>query len=371
MLKETWSLGQEGLFDEIHLVGTSEEGLPERERIDAARSVWRVRASTAARRLGRPGRILTILSWTCRVFVAYRRQRVRAVSCHNLASLPLGVAIRASTGALLVYDTHELESERTGWSRVTRLLAKAAERLLMTWVDYTVVVSESIGEWYRERYPHKRFRVVRNIPHEFDATPLDPAPDLRAACEIPDDSICYLVQGVLGKGRGLEILAEAFAVTRANARLVIMGFPASEVYEAELTQLLRDHPRVVRHPSVPPHRVLQYTRSADVGLYSVEPSSLSYQLTAGNKLFEYLLAGLPVIGSDFPEVRRIIEENGCGWVLPMRAPELARLLDSIDWAAVRAKRRRALEFASTLSWEREVSGMIDDYRELLSRDVIG
>lgn len=367
MLKETWALGRAGFFDEIHLVGTFEEGLPERERVDGVRSVWRVRTFVPRVPFRILGRVTVIADWTWRVFKAYRGRNVRAVSCHNLASLPLGLAIRAATGALLVYDTHELESERTGWSLSTRLLAKAAERLLMPWVHYTVVVSESIGDWYRQRYPTKRFRVVRNVPL-VDGKAAASDVDLRSACGIPEGAICYLLQGVLGQGRGIEALAEAFAATTANAWLVVLGFPESDAYEDELERLFRDHPRVVRHPSVPPSRILDYTRTADVGLYTVEPASLSYQLTVGNKFFEYLLAGLPVIGSDFPEIRMILEDNGCGWVLPISAAELTRLIDAIDWSALEQKRLRVVEFARTLSWENEVAGMIQDYEELLRTD---
>lgn len=365
MLKETWALAGAGFFDQIHLVGTYEDGLAEREALDEVRSVWRV-PTRITQRWGLLGRLVVIGDWTRQVFEAYRCRRVRAVSCHNLASLPLGLAIARATGALLVYDTHELETERTGWALPTRLLAKLAEAILMRWVDYTVVVSESIGEWYRQRYRQHRFRVARNVPLvDRSAVIEDPDVDLRRTCGVPEGAICYLLQGVLGRGRGIEVLAEAFRATNSDAWLVLMGFAENVEFEAELRDLVERHPRMVWHPSVPPNRILSYTRTADVGLYTVEPASLSYRLTVGNKLFEYLMAGIPVIGSDFPEVRRILEDSGCGWTLPVEARGLRELIDSIDWSQVKEKRDRAQAFGAQLSWVREVEGMVRDYEELL------
>ena len=42
------------------------------------------------------------------------------------------------------------------------------------------------------------------------------------------------------------------------------------------------------------------------------PTSLSYRYSLPNKLFQYMQAGLPVVASDFPQVREVVEETGAG-----------------------------------------------------------
>lgn len=366
MLKETWALREAGFFRRIHLVGILDEGLDERQQLDSVRSMWRVRTLVSPTNGARIIRLALISEWMLRVLAAYRSVGIRAVSCHNLASLPLGVALKLKTGGKLVYDTHELETERQGWSVPMRLLTKLVERALMPFVDYTVVVSESIGAWYQQRYPSKTIRVVRNVPMVETSVPLSgEETDLRRVCEVPEDSICYLMQGVLGSGRGIEALVEAFEAISCDAMLVLLGFAESEKYERALERLLEGSTRVVRHPSVPPQRILEYTKTADVGLYVVEPTCLSYQLTVGNKIYEYLLAGLPVIGSNFPEIRQLLEDRGCGWNLEIRPDSLRALIDSIGFEEIREKRKSVERLRAGLSWEREASAMITDYRVLL------
>ena len=61
---------------------------------------------------------------------------------------------------------------------------------------------------------------------------------------------------------------------------------------------------------VPSDQVTLYAASADLGIAPIENVCLSYYYCSPNKLFEYLLAGLPVIASDFPEMRHIIDKYG-------------------------------------------------------------
>jgi glycosyltransferase involved in cell wall biosynthesis len=59
----------------------------------------------------------------------------------------------------------------------------------------------------------------------------------------------------------------------------------------------------------------EITCSGDIGTAFFEPVSFSYELALPNKLFEYMLAGKPVIASDLPAMRRIYEEFNFGEIL--------------------------------------------------------
>ncbi len=65
---------------------------------------------------------------------------------------------------------------------------------------------------------------------------------------------------------------------------------------------------------VPSDQVTLYAASADLGIAAIENVCLSYYYCSPNKLFEYLLAGVPVIASDLPELGGIISRTqlyGC------------------------------------------------------------
>ena len=77
---------------------------------------------------------------------------------------------------------------------------------------------------------------------------------------------------------------------------------------------------------------MPYAASATVGVSIVQPASLSYRLALPNKLFQYMAAGIPVVASDFPDVRQVVEGSGAGVVV-----------DPVDPRAVAAAIRRLID----------------------------
>ena len=63
---------------------------------------------------------------------------------------------------------------------------------------------------------------------------------------------------------------------------------------------------------VPPEQLLEAIALADVGLALIQPVCLSYRMSLPNKLFEYVAAGVPVLGSDLPAIGPLISEHGIG-----------------------------------------------------------
>ena len=109
-------------------------------------------------------------------------------------------------------------------------------------------------------------------------------------------------------------------------------------------------------PAVPTDDVVRWAAGADVGLALIQNVSLSYFLSLPNKLFEYVAAGLPVVASDFPELRGVVEGRGLGVVCPPDdrdaiARAIAWTLDDPErHARLRAAARAA---AAELTWDRE------------------
>ena len=64
--------------------------------------------------------------------------------------------------------------------------------------------------------------------------------------------------------------------------------------------------------AVPYDTLIGYTAAADVGLVPIVGSCLSYVYAAPNKLFEYMMAGVPVAASDLPDMARVVKEARVG-----------------------------------------------------------
>ena len=109
-----------------------------------------------------------------------------------------------------------------------------------------------------------------------------------------------------------------------------------------------------------------YTRQAALGISLEENIGLNYYYALPNKLFDYIQAQIPVLVSDLPEMRRIVNEYAIGQVVRDRKPEfLARQVkEMMSSEAQRKKWKKNLHRAAAeLCWENEVDKLRDVYRE--------
>ena len=119
---------------------------------------------------------------------------------------------------------------------------------------------------------------------------------------------------------------------------------------------------------VPPDELLTYTASAAGGVTLLENTCLNHRYALPNKLFEYLAAGLPVLASDLPAIRQVVEPFDVGLVVnPHDRPALIRairrlLFDGADRARWSANTSRVLE---VYSWEVGSALFAETYNALL------
>src|SRR5690606_25297168 len=129
---------------------------------------------------------------------------------------------------------------------------------------------------------------------------------------IRSDQTIFLYQGGLSSGRGIEILIEAFSNQEGDKNgLVCMGYGP---LEHSIKEKADTTATIFYHPAVMPDVLLAHTSSADDGISFVEDLCLSSRYCLPNKVFEYLLAGLPVLTSDLFEMQRLVESEKVGIV---------------------------------------------------------
>jgi glycosyltransferase involved in cell wall biosynthesis len=360
MLRITEALAGTGLFSRILLVGRWVPGLPEHEPIDAIREIVRVR--TAARRFscfGVLGKALDRIEWSARCVLRFRKHPVASVSAHSLTALPAAALLKALGRCKLVYDTHELETESSGARGLRKLFAKFVERALFRQVDGAVVVSPSIAAWYARAYDADQIAIVRNIPRRHNSVPAGSL--LRERFAIPVDALVFLYQGVLAPSRGTRLLLRVFSQLTDRHHIVFLGLGPDT--DRVLAYAIR-HRNIHYHPAVSPAELPALTGGADVGLCLIENSSLSLYYSLPNKLFEYLVCGVPVIVSNFPDMAAVIDETGAGWKVEDSDSALLACLASLTPDQVRAKAAAARSVHETLSWESEEPRLFALYERL-------
>jgi glycosyltransferase involved in cell wall biosynthesis len=290
---------------------------------------------------------------------------------NDLDTLPAAVALARRGEAGLLYDSHELYVEHVGpagKTRARRMLQRGVERRLIRRADAVMTVNQSIAEELERRYGIPRPDVVMNVPSH-DYRPARPI-DLRGELDLPPEGGIALYVGGVSPDRGIEQLVDA-ARRLGDVTLVLMG-PVDAGYRQTLERRSGGSARFAA--PVPAHEVVRFAAGADVGIVPYRNTCLNNYLSLPNKLFEYLAAGLPVVASDFPELRGVVLEHGVGETFdPEDAADIARairlVLDDPDrHVRLRDRARRAAE---VYSWERERPKLLSVVERVTSADRAG
>ncbi|MEP5152739.1 glycosyltransferase family 4 protein [Planktotalea sp.] len=303
------------------------------------------------------------------------------VHTHDGMSLPLGVAAAKRSDAFMVFDSHELEAHRNPplSPRQRRNVEKIEQRYLPQ-ADAVTTVGQKIADHLVAEYGIERPRVIYNAPPQ-TSRPLpekwqQPARgSLRAEANIPDDAIVLVYTGNITMNRGVEQTLEGMAAylkrpgANPNVRLSMVGKTRPEIFDA-VTQLaaklnLQDH--IHFHDPVSPTAVVEFIAEGDIAVIPVIPVALSYDYAMPNKLFESMLAGLPILGARLAEMGPFIEEHQLGVCYdPVSAPAFADALATLlsNGAAPRLNETRIAELAKQFSWEAQEAVLRDVYAGL-------
>lgn len=255
-----------------------------------------------------------LIEFTAKAVYHGRRIHADVVHCHDTFALPAGWILKKLHSCKLVYDAHELESNKNGQNLLLSQATLMIERFCWRQVDLLVSVSDSITNWYMQHLGPKPSVLILNAPvlgkQLISNTPGGERQRyFHQRYGIPDDHLIFVYLGILGTGRGIEICLQAFANGPANAHAVFIGFGN---LEAKVLDFASRYPNVHFHPAVQHDQVVSLVSSADFGLCLVENASLSDYYCLPNKLFEYCFARIPILASDFPEISRLVNEFSLG-----------------------------------------------------------
>jgi glycosyltransferase involved in cell wall biosynthesis len=252
----------------------------------------------------------------------------------------------------LVYDSHEYFTEAEGLTG--RGFQKSVWLMIEQWIfpklKFVYTVNESIAAIYREKYK-VRVDVLRNIPM------LNPLQEVKPRRELglPEHKKIVLLQGAfIDPDRGGVELVEAMGMTEGML-LLIIGDGRDIPLLKKIVHEKRLEEKVWIMPRKPFEELRQFTANADLGVSFDKPLHLNYTLSLPNKLFDYIHAGIPVLVSDLPELRRIVSTYHVGLVIPSVEPSIiAKALKDVfahdDYLQWKKNCSRALE---ELNWQHE------------------
>jgi len=266
---------------------------------------------------------LFYLNLNLRLFIYLMQSKEDIILSNDLDTLPACRSAASLRKKKLVYDSHELFPEVP--ELVNRPLVKKIwlylERKLIKKIDLGLTVSPSIAEYYMNAYSIT-FEVIKNLSkfrfdYEFE--------DIQKNT----DNKIIIYQGALNIGRGIELAIQSMSFID-NATLIIAGSGDIEQKLKSLAKKMNIEKKVRFTGRLAFEELWQYTRNADLGVSLEEDMGLNYRYALPNKLFDYIQARLPVIVSDLPEMKKIIDKYKIGEILIQRSPEnLANIISQM------------------------------------------
>jgi glycosyltransferase involved in cell wall biosynthesis len=344
---------------EVHVLAVGRAGLPEEELVEGIH-VHRYRSSSDE--TIRRGVNLTAL----RAFRAYvsgavswvRRHRPRVIHYNDWNTLFLGPLSRVPHRS--VYDMHELfqDLDYLNFPKSINRVIAGIDREGLRRAEAVICVSKPIAEELRT-LTDKPVYVVRNVPEARFAEGRG-RPDIVASLSDGRKHLVYL--GALQREKGalymLEVLAQ---LPREYALDCFSGISPKNAFFMEAAERMGLSDRVKVWELVLREELDASIRHAYAGVSFFVPQSRIYEYALPNKIFEYFLAGLPVITSEARAQAELVNE--CGFGVVVRLGEAAEAAQRIaSWARPVVSRAEVERLG--LTWQQEQSVLERVYRDL-------
>ena len=306
-----------------------------------------------------PGRLNRVFKTTQRVFDRAIALAGDLYQFHDPELLPVGLRLKR-LGKTVIFDSHEDTARQLVAKpyldplsrRMLPALFGAYERYACRRFDGIIAATPSIRDLFLNINPATIN--INNFPivGEFGGAP---------PWSMKRDQVCYV--GAISGARGLRQMVQAGNLLRSGAQLHLAGRFYDPLAEAEA----RAHPgwrRVTDLGLLERAGVRELLSRSVAGIVTLLPLP-NHIDSLPTKMFEYMSSGIPVIASDFPLWREIIEGHRCGICVDPRDPgAIAAAIDYLvehrDIAQAMGERGRKA-ILDNYNWDVEARRLLDFY----------
>ncbi len=295
--------------------------------------------------------------YNLRLFLYLLFTKVDIILSNDTDTLPACWLAAKIKNKNLVFDAHELFPEMAELHNrpFVKKFWQKIENLIFPKLKYCYTVSASIADYYQNKYGIN-MRLVRNVPHLKNNNRQNENKLKSRAEKI------ILYQGALNAGRGIEWILNALPKVK-NAVFVLIGDGDIKAELQQMTKELQLNDRVKFLGKIQAEELYKYTISADLGVCLLENRGLSYYYSLPNRIFAFLHAGVPVLATDFPEIRNFVEKYQTGELIADYRPEvLAKKIN--DMLEISFPAAHFAEIAEQFCWENEEKIIIDIFNKI-------
>jgi glycosyltransferase involved in cell wall biosynthesis len=286
------------------------------------------------------------------------------------ASLPTAAMVgwwaKKISGARLIYYPFELFGEQH--YPVIPYWKEQEEQVLRHGVDVVLTQNQMRARVYREE---RGCRVEPVILHNYKPwKAVQATGKLRQRLPIKENDRIVLYEGIIAPGRSLHELVQAARYFPEDVKLVLMGKKAFRWFDEDLQPFIEKQnlgQKVLVAPQVPFDEVASFTADADVGVMIYDDKVRNNVFCEPGKLSDYALAGVPMIGPNYPSLAPRILGYNIGHVFPSFNPGHLATAALNVLSKPRDEWKLALERAAReMIWETQAPVLLETVRETIA-----
>jgi glycosyltransferase involved in cell wall biosynthesis len=251
----------------------------------------------------------------------------------------------------VIYDSHEVQTSRSGYD--SPIFGKI-ENFLIKYIDIMIHENDTRAIYTKELYNIPLPKVIHNYP--FVSRPEESkSVNLHQLVGIPEDEPILLYQGGIQKGRGLELIVQATPLFK-RGYVVFIGDGNIKTKLENLVEEMNLGDRVRFVSKVPVEDLLNYT-------------NFNHYSASSNKLFEYMMSGVPAVACSFPEIKKVIDVEKTG--LCVDSHDIESIANGVNYLLDHPKERdemskNCLNARHKYNWENEKQIFLSIYDQVLA-----
>jgi glycosyltransferase involved in cell wall biosynthesis len=216
----------------------------------------------------------------------------------------LGALSNLNESCLKIYDCREVYSKLTSlvYKPIKQLFWTYYEKINYKYIDKVLVTAKKDKEFLISKYGLKDISLILNFPNIQNKKSMI---NIREKFKISENNKIFLYQGAIQIGRGIEQMITLLHHFEDSV-VCIIGKGEHKQKIIQLINKLNISKRVFFTGNIPYTELISVSKQADIGFSLIQPLSKSYKQALPNKLFEYGLAGIPTIASNFSEMKNYI-----------------------------------------------------------------
>lgn len=346
----------------VSFVGMKDNDLPSYELFDGQFEIFREIVKTRSLPKYKFFQLIKYGEWAWKAFSRLKKLTPTLIHCHGLWALPVAVSVKYYLKCALVYDAHELETERQVGRTLQRYLMYRLEKFLIKSVDEVLVVSPSIKEFYQKLYPKKKINLLVNAPSNLEIHHTQSL-DIRKFLGLSDKDFIFLYMGGMSKERGIELYLEVFKELDPPFHLFFLGNNGPLC--KDIQKIARKQENIHWHSLVPHDQVINTIKSADVVLRMFKTTHLNHVYAMPNSIFQAEVAGIPyLINRNCKDITDFFSSSPLCIPIDYDANELYRWCKNYTHESFPKRTKKVNDI---YTWEAYEQRLFDSYKNALNK----